>query len=359
MIPFAMLAALQLGAAPSASPEPGVSMRVDSSRHEVVIRAGPFDLPNMPPMENEMMMDMSASHDTPVQHFTWPVEGWFRGFKLAVTDGEGRPVPRRIMHHLIVINYSRRQLVYHAAERLFGAGTETEDASLPSTIGIPITPGSDIGFYVAWHNDTGEDLKGVQLTMTLQYLPRNQNPRPVDVLPLYMDVNLTVGEGNEFDVPPGKSQKSFEFDMPISGRLIGFGGHLHDYGVKVTLEDVTNRPREIAQVEATRDPQGHVVKVERKLPGVRGAGIKLSAGHRYRVTGYYDNPTDKLLKDGAMAHMSGIFAPDDYAQWPAIDQSDPTFQQDLVSLEMRGMHAMEDMDHDHTAHDSEAPQRRN
>ena len=56
-------------------------------------------------------------------------------------------------------------------------------------------------------------------------------------MPIYMDVNLTVGGSNTFDVPPGKSTKSFEFTLPVGGRLLGVGGHMHDYGVRVRLED--------------------------------------------------------------------------------------------------------------------------
>ena len=36
-----------------------------------------------------------------------------------------------------------------------------------------------------------------------------------------MDVNLTVGGSNTFDVPPGKSTKAFEFSLPVGGRLLG------------------------------------------------------------------------------------------------------------------------------------------
>ena len=50
-----------------------------------------------------------------------------------------------------------------------------------------------------------------------------------------MDVNLTVGGSNTFDVPPGKSSKSYEFSLPVGGRLLGVGGHMHDYGVRVRL----------------------------------------------------------------------------------------------------------------------------
>jgi hypothetical protein len=346
---FALAAVAALPVSPARGPEPSVSVSVDSSRRQVVVVAGPWDLPNMPPMENHMH-DLGASHDTPVQQFTWPVDGWFRGFKLEVRDAEGRKLPRRIMHHMIAINYDRRQLLYSAAERLFGAGTETEDASIPASIGVPLSAGTTLGFYVAWHNDTGEDLTGVTLTMTLEYSPKNLNPRPLDVMPLYMDVNLHVGGTNTFDVPPGRSEKAYEFTLPVGGRLIGYSGHLHDYGVQVRLEDVESG-KVVARVEATRDKDGKVSKVSRSLPGIRGQGIRLKANHRYRVVGVYDNPTGTMLKNGAMAHIAALFAPEDLERWPKVDLSDPTFQQDLASLEIRGMGGDEGEEHDHGSHD--------
>jgi hypothetical protein len=33
-----------------------------------------------------------------------------------------------------------------------------------------------------------------------------------------------------------------------------------------------------------------------------------------------------------MAHMVGLFAPDDITKWPAIDLEDPEYQKDLASL---------------------------
>jgi hypothetical protein len=351
LLPFALLAALgpgSAGPAPVHRDDVTVTMTVDSSRHEIHVKAGPFFLPNMGPMDDHAMMDMGATHDTPVYHFTWPVEGWFRGFKTNVVDAAGGQLPKQVMHHMIVVNYARRQLLYPAAERLFGAGKETADATIPASIGVPMKPGMDIGFYIAWHNDTGKDMDGVYLDMTLQYLPANMNPRPLSVLPLYMDVNLTVGGTNTYDVPPGRSEKAWEFTMPINGRLLGYGGHLHDYGVGVRLVDVATG-KVIARVSAVRDKEGMVTGVSRSLPGVRGAGLKLRAGRTYRVIGTYDNPTGHVIINGAMAHLSGIFAPDDPSAWPKIDESDPQYQKDLASLEMMGSgsEGEEGAGHDH------------
>jgi hypothetical protein len=334
----ALLAAVLATDTIKISPDPRVTIAVDSSRKELVLRAGPFDLPNMPPMDDHAMMrDRGMAHDTPIQHFAWPLQGWLRGFELELKDGQGNPVPRRVVHHMIMVNFSRRMLLYSAPERLFGAGTETTDVKVPKTIGVPMEPGMDLGLYVAWHNDTGKDLQGVQMTLRMLWTPKNQNPQPVNAMPIYMDVNLTVGGSNTFDVPPGRSEKAHEFVLPVSGRLLGVGGHLHDYGVRVRLEDAESG-KLLAEVVATRDSAGKVSKVSRKLFGVTGDGLKLKGDHRYRVVGEYENPTGQTLIRGAMAHMSGLFAPDDMGDWPKIDASNPDYRRDLVSLQVNREH---------------------
>jgi hypothetical protein len=144
-----------------------------------------------------------------------------------------------------------------------------------------------------------------------------------------------VGGSNTFDVPPGHSTKTYEFTLPVSGRLLGVGGHMHDYGSRVRLEDAETG-KVITQVVAERAPDGKLVKVSRKLFGVSGSGLRLKGKHRYRVVGEYDNPTGELRVKGAMAHMVGLFVPDDMKQWPVINPGDPTYQRDLASLQIRG-----------------------
>ena len=253
---------------------PPVEVTVDSSRHEVTLTTGPWSLPNMPPMEDHAMMEGAA-------------------------------------------------------------GSETDDASVPKTIGVPLSRGMDLGFYIMWHNESGEDLDGVYLKYTMLWTPTNQNPRPVTSLPLYMDVNLTVGGSNTFDVPPGRSEKAYEFTLPVGGRLLGVGGHMHDYGSLVKLMDVESG-KELTRVTAKRDSSGKVLGISRKLFGVTGDGLKLKANHRYKVVGVYDNPTGQLRPNGAMAHMVGLFVPDDMSQWPVVDKADPTMRRDLASLQVPG-----------------------
>ena len=188
-----------------------------------------------------------------------------------------------------MVNFSRRQLLYSAAERLMGAGTETDDEiSVPKTIGVPMTPGMKLGMYVAWHNDTGKDLDGVYLKLTMLWTPKNQNPRPVNSLPIYMDVNLTVGGSNTFDVPPGKSSKAYEFTLPVGGRLLGVGGHMHDYGVGVRLEDAetgkVDHPRRRHPRRQGQADQGEPEALRRERRRAQAQGAITSTGSSASTT---------------------------------------------------------------------------
>jgi len=351
-----LLATLSLLAGtPTVAPDTAsLSVSVDSSAKQIILTVGPFHLVDR--SSEDAHAHSGAGHDTPVYHFSWPIEGWLRGFEIEVIDGAGNALPRHIMHHMIMVNFDRRQLIYPAAERIMGAGSETMDYNLPKTIGVPVRPGSDLGMYIAWHNDTGEPMDDVYFRLALNWTPRNQMPQPVSSMPVYFDVNLTVGGTNTFDIPPGISEKSYEFSLPVSGRLLGVGGHMHDYGSEVRLEDAESG-KVIATVKADRDADGRVLGMERSLFGVSGRGKKLEADHRYRVVGVYDNPMDMTIDLGAMAHMVGLFVPDDMAKWPAVDPDDPDYQKDLASLAdvnskiMKMDHVMPAADTSHAEHD--------
>lgn len=315
--------------------DPVARVRVDSAHREVIVTAGPFHVAAMPAgMKHEDMENMD-DHSTPLIRFDWPVAGWLRGFKIEVAGTDGRPIDRRVIHHLIGVNLDRRQLLYPAAERIFGIGRETEDFFVPKTIGVPMRPGFRLGMYMVWQNETGVDLPDVEIRVRLAYSPSNLNPQPVSTLPLYMDVNLTVGGTNTFDVPAGKSEKAWEFTMPLDGRLLGYTGHLHDYGVAVRLEEVATG-KVLGMVKATLEADGKISKISRELPGVGGDGVRLRAGRTYRVVGTYNNPTGATIPKGAMAHISGIFAPADLSKWPPVDLTDEQMQDDLAALNEMG-----------------------
>lgn len=334
---LALLVALPLVAAAQATgghdlhptrgePAPEAWIQVDSAHRALVVTAGPFRLPAastpMAGMRHEMM-----GNTNPVARFEWPLDTWMRGAQVELVDGRGQPLPRQLLHHLTIENFDRRELVYPVAERLMSIGRETQDISLPRTVGAPMKAGQRLGVWVMWENDTGREFDSVFLRLTLRWTAPNQVPRPIDVLPFHVDANLQVVGNNTFAVPPGGVSRVFEFTLPVGGHLLAAGGHLHDHGVSLRLED-GETGKALVTVTAKRDAEGRVLGISRELLALRGEGPHLRAHHRYRLVVRYDNPTADTLPD-VMGIMGGLFAPDDIRSWPPIDPQDSTYAADL------------------------------
>jgi hypothetical protein len=123
--------------------------------------------------------------------------------------------------------------------------------------------------------------------------------------------------------------------MEVSGRLLAVGGHLHDYGKELRLEDVATG-KVLTQVHALRTPTGEVTGVSHGLYGIFGRGPHLIAGRQYRLVAVYQgSPKDSII--GVMGVMGGIIAPDHYSLWPKLDRTNPDY---LIDLNPKGRTAV-------------------
>jgi hypothetical protein len=286
---------------------------VDSANHEVVLYAGPFRVPGMASMAS--MPDMP---DMPGM----PATKGMTGMDGEHADGSGKE--SHAAH-----DFAHRQLLEGDLVRFIAAGVETHNVVLPRFLGVPMKSGQPLAIYAGWHNPGPKDYEGVYIRLAMPYLPSNTLVKPIAVFPVQMDVDNTPGQPDAYDLPPGKTSRTFEFKMPIAGRFLGVGGHLHDYGVELRLEDVATG-KVLSRVASQRDTAGHVLAMGRKYYPV--LGVRMEAGHRYRVVGSYDAPQKDTIASGAMAIMAGVFAPHDPSQWPLAHYDDPETHADIESL---------------------------
>lgn len=313
--------------------EPRAHITVDESQREIQVVAGPFRIPAEPMAMEGSGHDHDEGAHTPMIVFPWPVDAGFAGFRFAAYTADGTPQPRDLLHHLIAVNFARRQLIYPVPERLFGFGSETPDIKLPGFVEVPLERGDSLGLYAMWNNTSGVDIDGIFIQVVIPYADENKNPEKV--MPFYFDTNNNIGGKTSFDLPPGRSTRSYEFELPLGGALLAASGHLHDYGVEVRLEEAATG-RVITTLKPDKDADGHVTAVEqkiyRKFFKIFDARIPMKAGVRYRVVGVYDNPTGEVIPDGGMAHMVGLFAPDDPSAWPALDRDTEAYRADVAAL---------------------------
>ena len=297
---------------------------VDSAAHEIIIS-----------VEN-----ISIAPATPYTHHTaesyhvisWPVTGWMRGYDVELLDSTGAALPRHMLHHAGMANVNRRQIAYPMAERIFAAAHETGAVRLPGRYGLPISAGHRLVLYFALVNPDSMPVSGAVLRVRLRWAPVES---PVTgILPFYASAKEDTRASISFDIPEGRSETSGEFTLPSGGWLRALGGHLHDHGVELRLEDAESN-RVLARIRARRDSAGALLEIGRTRFPLKGKGLRLHANRRYRVVAVYDNPTGNVITGGAMGFLAGAFIPENTGAFEHAVVSDARFTADVARLTSR------------------------
>ena len=306
------------------------SIRVDSARHEIVLTSGPWRRASMG-HGAVMGMDM-AHHVAAATTFSWSVDGWVRSLRFRARTRDGHEVPRSALHHLAMVNLARRDLFYQIPERMFEMGSETADIVLPGSIAIPVNAGMPMALTIAWGADDYDATADVTVELTMDWWPADTRARPITVYPVTMQVMTLAGE-TSFDLPPGASRRSTLYPVPLAGRILAAGGHLHDLGTEISLRDISLAGSEpVLSLASQHDAAGHVTGIERVLSGAKGAGIPIYAGHRYQFEGRYFNPNVNTVAEGGMAFLVLLIAPERAGNWPQADPEAASWQMFLTRI---------------------------
>ena len=246
---------------------------------------------------------------------TIPATGWLHGYEIELLDATGEVVPPEVLHHFKVMLPERRELFSPVMLHLAGGGGEIKPVRLPRQAGVPLEQGDSLLVTAMLHNPTSQHLDGVQLTVRLYYSTQGPWEAPLEVVPFFTHVTPPM-HNPAYDLPPGISQRSLDISPVVSGWLIGLGGHLHQYGVLLRLEDVTEE-RVLWEKKPKRSDDGGILEVPYDR-FVWSKGPALRPDHIYRVTAVYNNPTGEIIPDGGMGTVGGAFVPEE--PWPVVDR---------------------------------------
>jgi hypothetical protein len=282
----------------------GVKLEQKIDGQTITLRIGPIRLP------------AQTSHMTMPQppDLEWqiPVDGWLLAYTPKLVDASGNSVPGIVLHHTAFWNENRADfLCPNKEEHIFGAGGEmTVWAPIPG-YGYRVQMGDKIRIETMVHNPTATSYDQVFLEVAIPYQDARSDAgaAPKSVYPAWMDVTSCGSSG--YDLPAGQSEKTGTVAVKYSGVLLGVGGHMHDYGKQVVLEDTT-RKETVAALDAKVDGEGHLLGMPVKTFFETG-GYKFAAGDVLKISATYDNTTGKVLRDGAMGIVVGYFVPADDA----------------------------------------------
>lgn len=296
-------------------------------RQVLELRIGPYDL----------RTDAAHHFRSPIQYATFPFDGYLHGFDWKITAaGANASVPDRMLHHFNIVSPNTRELFVPMAQRLAAAGRETPKQSIPTIVGRPFSAGEVMLAVGKFHKATERDWTDATLHIYLHYTrAEDRIVDPWAAQPFYLDVMSPTGQDNErgrfqkdFAVPPGRTVKTWEGSPGADGSIVGLGGHLHDYGHTLRLEDATTG-EVLWEVHPATDEDGHVTSMPSET-FLWSGGIDVYKDHRYRMTAVYENPLDDSSPHRGMGAMGGLFIPS--SPWPTPDPSHPTYSEELASF---------------------------
>jgi hypothetical protein len=235
-----------------------------------------------------------------------------------------------------MVDLERRDLLRPALNRVVSAGKETSSLLLPPGLGYPVRERQEMGINAMLGNATATDYPEAYVRATITIAPAGTpNVRPV--MSLYAETSYDSTGDSDFDLPPGESNKVVEFTVPVGGRVLGVGGHIHDYGTRfVVVKAGTNDT--IYNGVPRLDSTGAVAGMP-QVP-MFGRTLHLQPGDRFVMTVFYNNPSGRLLEKAGMGTFGMVFVPDDVTQWPSLDRNDPGVKLDLAGLRSGTMHEM-------------------
>ncbi|HYD55248.1 MAG TPA: hypothetical protein VEA99_21620, partial [Gemmatimonadaceae bacterium] len=185
------------------------TLRVTERKGELVVEYGPLDFP------------ARATHrdlaQPPALVFTLPADGWMRGYTVDLVDAAGRPVSKKLLHHMNVIAPDKRDLFSNAMLRVGAAGAETSDITLPRILGFRARKGDSLVVTLMFHNPTDSAHRGVTLRARVPFTSASAAMGSMTIYPLSVAIG-PKDKPNVFDLPPGRSEHHWEGSPAVPGR---------------------------------------------------------------------------------------------------------------------------------------------
>ncbi|MEJ2311836.1 MAG: hypothetical protein P8Y07_06665 [Gemmatimonadales bacterium] len=263
----------------------------------------------------------------PMQWVKLPFDAYMHGFEWEIRNGDGEALPADLLHHVNLIDPDNRELFTPISRRVLAAGRENQHESIPGVIGFPLEEGGRMLIATMFGNPLGEDFADVYLHFKLLYSRADEGLiKPMAVYPFYLDVMGFDGV-KDFEVPPGHTERSYTARPGVDARILGIGGHVHDYATELRLEDAATG-EVLWRAEPEYNEAGRMVGVP-SSKFLLQLGKKIYKDREYRIVVEYENPLAVPAPDMGMGAIGGVVAIMGDGEWPPYDPNDPAYILDL------------------------------
>lgn len=233
--------------------------------------------------------------------------GYITSARATLVDAAGDPIAHHMvhLHHAVWLNPTERDLtcddyegVFPNYERFFATGKERTRFRLPDGYGYfwsnqvpqPYTQSSPYWVLIA-HLDGMHGSNDTFIQLNLDFTPAERGEL-TDIRPVWLDVRncssdpvFTVHRGSGRN---GRFTERWSYQMPVGGRFVFMGGHLHDGGLRLGLRNASDEQSIFtsrALYERPREPW-YLTKM---TSVVTAEGIAIDAGDRVTLAAVYDS----------------------------------------------------------------------
>lgn len=182
-----------------------------------------------------------------------PAEGYVTSMRATVVDEDGDRLSHHMvhLHHAVWLNPTAYDVTCPTyPERFFASGKERTRVTLPEGMGYYWSnrPPLDYGYGPTWillaHLDGMHEgmTHDAFVRLDMDFVAGEQGAL-TDVRPVWLDVENCENDP-VFDVARGSGTgrrytRVWDYEMPLGGRFVAMGGHLHDGGIKLGLRNLT------------------------------------------------------------------------------------------------------------------------
>jgi hypothetical protein len=230
-------------------------------------------------------------------------------------------LPNALLHHLVLYNAERRDFICPKQwdEMIYAAGPEMTPWPQFPGAGYYVDNGDELRLEAMFANSGSEHTGNIFLELRLRYLIQGEDRRLKNIYPLRLWIGQCGAshlDGPRYDLVPGENRTATEVTLDFGGNVLVIGGHMHDHGVRLDVENISTHEM-FAALPATLDSHGRLVSMP-VLNFIQRGGYHLARGDTIRLTATYYNPSSIPLRGSGMAIAMGYFAPDEESQFASL-----------------------------------------
>ena len=215
--------------------------KVSLEPESIIITFGPIDLPV--PHGGDLAASM------PKHFFHLPEDRYMTGYKTEIFDGDGKPLPREYLHHILLLDMDQESISCPGEPLFFaGAGMEMRETRFPKGFGVKLDTTHKLMALVAFYHKAAPTPHALA-RFTIFTAPKGQSVHPMEVYQVGVNIvcysKFDQRPANQSDegiaINPGVQVMTEPLKFLVDGCVKFAYPHSHNGALLIAMENISRR----------------------------------------------------------------------------------------------------------------------